>query len=391
MRPIGSRRIDLTHPSSSSTPCSKDRLYEIIDTLGTASAKAQGLRSPITSVSKLAQNPDHRMYILSRQTPRPGVVGMLKIGKKNLFVVVGGLRSGEGLAFVLERGASRRPRVGGRHVNAIRATLSPHAVFAVHPSAGRNRFPPPDIRQANNFVIFKEEVADKDCATARPEPHPDRRHPARTRSPLRPPFALRPLRTSPDTDPPRAATAAEPHQQPPPPPSPPRPALPAQRPPRQLPSLRAPPLAAAGLGDSSAPECVRGFRCLPRIDEREDGAERGRGYSARRMGDGGVGGRWARDFAEQPDSLAGGSYWCLQRHELHLWRIFVIGLRGCLGALFRSDWLTTLDHPTSGSDDLISLTASGSMDIGRLTSLSSFTSRASRRPTTGETYIDARQ
>ncbi|KAI9001940.1 touch receptor neuron protein Mec-17-domain-containing protein [Gaertneriomyces semiglobifer] len=89
-------------------PALEEKLIEIIDELGVASAKAQGLRYPITTVYKLKSNPSHRVYIMiddqvaSRPTPEryenstlPGrraqawakVVGLLKMGRKGLFVI----------------------------------------------------------------------------------------------------------------------------------------------------------------------------------------------------------------------------------------------------------------------------------------------------------------
>ncbi|KAI9357363.1 touch receptor neuron protein Mec-17-domain-containing protein [Zopfochytrium polystomum] len=100
-------------------------MMHIIDNMGEASARAQGLRSPVTNLARLHQNPLHRLYVLrsgrdlgstiqrdarptsasrggGRCDPSEGeetfleaeppgevgadVIGMLKVGPKNLFV-----------------------------------------------------------------------------------------------------------------------------------------------------------------------------------------------------------------------------------------------------------------------------------------------------------------
>lgn len=81
------------------------RLSEIIDAMGHASAKAQGLRKPITSYEKLVcvplliinfaqlDNPNHRIYLLSANSNSPSttrttrVLGFLKMGSKHLFAM----------------------------------------------------------------------------------------------------------------------------------------------------------------------------------------------------------------------------------------------------------------------------------------------------------------
>ena len=57
----------------------------IIDTLGAASAKAQGLRQVITTAAKL-RSTRHRMYILSDRGRSGAVLGFIKTGEKKLFV-----------------------------------------------------------------------------------------------------------------------------------------------------------------------------------------------------------------------------------------------------------------------------------------------------------------
>uniref|UniRef100_A0A0B6ZLV3 Alpha-tubulin N-acetyltransferase n=1 Tax=Arion vulgaris TaxID=1028688 RepID=A0A0B6ZLV3_9EUPU len=64
------------------------KLYEIIDTMGEASAKAQGLHGPITTGRKLTQS-DHRLYIMKDSNTNSGkgsILGIIKVGRKKLFV-----------------------------------------------------------------------------------------------------------------------------------------------------------------------------------------------------------------------------------------------------------------------------------------------------------------
>ncbi|XP_035664155.1 alpha-tubulin N-acetyltransferase 1-like [Branchiostoma floridae] len=73
----------------SNEPLDKN-LTKVIDDLGEASAKAQGLHGPITAAYKL-RNSDHRMYILKDAQANSGkgaAVGFIKVGTKKLFVLV---------------------------------------------------------------------------------------------------------------------------------------------------------------------------------------------------------------------------------------------------------------------------------------------------------------
>ncbi|KAB7503822.1 Alpha-tubulin N-acetyltransferase [Armadillidium nasatum] len=63
------------------------QLYEIINAIGEASSFAQSLNRIITSADKL-QNSDHILYLMKEEEKdRAVVVGMLKIGRKKLFVL----------------------------------------------------------------------------------------------------------------------------------------------------------------------------------------------------------------------------------------------------------------------------------------------------------------
>ncbi|KAK7094448.1 alpha-tubulin N-acetyltransferase-like [Littorina saxatilis] len=66
----------------------RQRLFEIIDTMGDASAKAQGLPGAITTGRKLELS-DHHLYVMTDPEGKEGLgaaVGILKIGRKRLFV-----------------------------------------------------------------------------------------------------------------------------------------------------------------------------------------------------------------------------------------------------------------------------------------------------------------
>ncbi|XP_006818422.1 uncharacterized protein LOC100372923 [Saccoglossus kowalevskii] len=68
---------------------SSNQLFTIIDEMGRSSAKAQGLRGPITSASKLRLS-DHRLYVMKDAESNKGlgaVIGILKVGRKRLFIV----------------------------------------------------------------------------------------------------------------------------------------------------------------------------------------------------------------------------------------------------------------------------------------------------------------
>ena len=68
----------------------QQRISEILDAMGAASAKAQGLKGPITSGDKLRMQSEHIVYLLVDRESNAGrgsVVGLLKMGKKNLFLL----------------------------------------------------------------------------------------------------------------------------------------------------------------------------------------------------------------------------------------------------------------------------------------------------------------
>ncbi|XP_074423880.1 alpha-tubulin N-acetyltransferase 1 isoform X4 [Larus michahellis] len=68
----------------------EQQLRTVIDELGKASAKAQGLPTPVTSAARMEAN-RHVLYILrapdGRGTPKGAVIGFLKVGYKKLFLL----------------------------------------------------------------------------------------------------------------------------------------------------------------------------------------------------------------------------------------------------------------------------------------------------------------
>ncbi|RMZ93027.1 alpha-tubulin N-acetyltransferase 1-like, partial [Brachionus plicatilis] len=67
----------------------KQKVAHVIDRMGEASSRAQGLREVITSCRKLNLNDQHRIYLMKDPVANNGkgsVVGFLKVGEKNLFL-----------------------------------------------------------------------------------------------------------------------------------------------------------------------------------------------------------------------------------------------------------------------------------------------------------------
>ncbi|XP_070532839.1 alpha-tubulin N-acetyltransferase-like [Ptychodera flava] len=82
---LDNRLIPYRRTSSNTT----ENMHTVIDNMGRASAKAQGLRAPITSSSRIKLS-DHHLYIMKEAEANNGlgsVIGILKIGRKRLFVI----------------------------------------------------------------------------------------------------------------------------------------------------------------------------------------------------------------------------------------------------------------------------------------------------------------
>jgi len=68
----------------------KQKMVTILDVMGEASAQAQGLKNPITSGSKMMATEGQTVYMLVDRAASSGsgaVVGMLKVGRKKLFLM----------------------------------------------------------------------------------------------------------------------------------------------------------------------------------------------------------------------------------------------------------------------------------------------------------------
>ncbi|GFY74753.1 alpha-tubulin N-acetyltransferase 1 [Trichonephila inaurata madagascariensis] len=64
----------------------KEQLELILDEMGIASAKAQNLQSPITTLKKLINSSQQRIYTIRDINESRSIIGMLKVGIKRLFV-----------------------------------------------------------------------------------------------------------------------------------------------------------------------------------------------------------------------------------------------------------------------------------------------------------------
>ena len=73
-----------SYDHSKASHCHK-LLCDVIDSLGKASAQSQGLPGPITSAVKMAGSHDQRLYLLI-DSSIDQIVGLLKVGKKKLFI-----------------------------------------------------------------------------------------------------------------------------------------------------------------------------------------------------------------------------------------------------------------------------------------------------------------
>lgn len=138
----------------------------LIDEMGRESAIAQKLRTPITTLSKLATS-NHRLYIM--KVPRePAVAGIIKVGRKRLFAVDGDMVTRELMPLcVLDfyvHASCQRLGYGRRlfdhmleaeGVSAAQLAYdrpSPKMLPFLHKHFGLCKYTP----QGNNFVIFED-------------------------------------------------------------------------------------------------------------------------------------------------------------------------------------------------------------------------------------------
>lgn len=81
-------RLQVCRSAAASFPDARLRLFEIVNKMGEASARAQGLAGAITTGRRL-ETSDHHLYIMKDPEGSRGkgaVIGILKIGRKRLFV-----------------------------------------------------------------------------------------------------------------------------------------------------------------------------------------------------------------------------------------------------------------------------------------------------------------
>lgn len=157
---------------NSETKCKEiEKLKEVIDEMGKASAKAQKLKQPITSYKKLLINPSHRIYILRSPFDKDGsasVVGILKVGLKDLYLIDSAVQHHEVtircvLDFYIEE-SMQRCGYGIKLFNYMLGmeNLKPFEMAYDRPSDLclqflKNHFKLHDfIPQSNNYVLFKE-------------------------------------------------------------------------------------------------------------------------------------------------------------------------------------------------------------------------------------------
>lgn len=145
-------------------------LSQVIDTLGDASAKAQGLKAPITSAQKF-KTCQHTLYIMKDKGEKEKtevIVGILKIGKKRLFLAdsKGALHEVEPLCVLDFYVHESRQRCGfGKQLFEYMLTAEekcPHELAIDRPSPKFLSFLRKHYslcsypKQANNFVVFDQ-------------------------------------------------------------------------------------------------------------------------------------------------------------------------------------------------------------------------------------------
>lgn len=87
---IGNDLIPHGHTGDLNYVFLKQKMVTILDVMGEASAQAQGLKNPITSGSKMLASEGQTVYLLVDRKAVSGagaVVGMLKVGRKKLFLL----------------------------------------------------------------------------------------------------------------------------------------------------------------------------------------------------------------------------------------------------------------------------------------------------------------
>ncbi|XP_072777200.1 alpha-tubulin N-acetyltransferase 1 [Taeniopygia guttata] len=162
----------------------EQRLRTVIDELGKASAKAQGLSTPVTSAARMESN-RHVLYMLrDTRPPRGAVLGFLKVGYKKLFLLdqdgshveveplcvldfyVHESQQRRGLGRELFREMLQRERMAPQRLAVDRP--SPKLLGFLDKHFGLCR----PIPQVNNFVIFEGFFSTRTAPARRPFPRP---------------------------------------------------------------------------------------------------------------------------------------------------------------------------------------------------------------------------
>ncbi|XP_068780013.1 alpha-tubulin N-acetyltransferase 1 isoform X5 [Struthio camelus] len=150
----------------------QQQLRIVIDELGKASAKAQGLPAPVTSAARMEAN-RHVLYILrdaeGRGAAKGAVVGFLKVGYKKLFLLDRGGTHNEAeplcvLDFYVHESLQRHGygKELFQHMLRLLAFLRKHYGLA------------DAIPQVNNFVIFEGFFSGRQApSTRRPPKRPE--------------------------------------------------------------------------------------------------------------------------------------------------------------------------------------------------------------------------
>merc|ERR1712079_16295 len=157
----------------------------VLDVMGEASARAQGLKNPITSGSKMLNAEDQTAYILVDRFGNNGlgsVVGLLKVGRKKLFLLdeVGKPNELMPLCVLDFYGAERRQRSGCgsklfQHMLADQRA-DPRYLAVDRPSVKLVPFLRKHyglvntIPQVNNYVIFSGFFHDRPVDQCSPMP-----------------------------------------------------------------------------------------------------------------------------------------------------------------------------------------------------------------------------
>lgn len=141
-------------------------LADVIDTMGELSARAQFLAAPISTAQKLHANPGQRLYLMFDEAAR-AAVGLLKVGRKHLFIMEGTKQHEIEPLCVLDFYVHESRQRTGCGLQLFEEMLrvegaEPHRLGYDRPSPklmgflrkhyNLSRFTP----QANNFVVFAD-------------------------------------------------------------------------------------------------------------------------------------------------------------------------------------------------------------------------------------------